>query len=348
MKTCWNYILSIVAVAIMTVSCTYRDSIAMDTVYYNNVCFRMLDCCSLETKSQTAVGLESDARCIKEAIQYNKPDNSTAFGLVGIGNESGRVLIPNQAVYNSNGARMSQLAVNTELDDNMLMSVFYPYTNKVIYNQDGKYAVAFNSDDICKGPMMAEASISCKQQNGDVDISFTNIYSSIGLGVCDLTKDEQLKGLIHVRKVVLHGIQVEGLYVYNGLDSHWEPQRRAKSITVYDGCDSVLAGNVLYLSDCSVSEQPGECKRINAIPEILTNGIQTVEVIYDVDPFEYEGTHYSGMTQVSQIVSLTDLIPGNSLEQGSQYTCTIGLDLGRVYRTIEFTAIASNWNSVEM
>ncbi len=350
MKTCRNTIISVVAVAIMIVSCTGHDSIVMDTIYNNNVRFNIYEGSNPETKSQTVSYSESNSICSVEAIQNTVPETSTAFGIIGYGKESGNLLIANQAVYNKGGVRTAVLTVDAGHDDNLLISAYYPYSGCITYNQGGKYSVYFSSDDLQMGPMVDDSSLGCRQLEGDVNLSFSSIYSSLGFGVYDNTRDEQLQGLMHVRKVILHGMQVEGTYIYNGKDSHWVPQIRNKSMVVYDGCDSVLtgAGNTLYLSASSVSDNLGECKRMNVIPEVLSNSIQSVEVIYDVDPFEYNGTHYNGMNGASQTVGLSELIPGNVLKQGYQYTCTLGLDLGLIYRTIEFSASVADWNNVNM
>lgn len=350
MRTNWNTFVCMVAVAIMAVSCTYHDSIVMDSIYINNVRFNISEGGSPETKSQNVNYTESDSKCYAETIHDNVLDNSTAFGIIGFGKESGSVLIDNQAVYNTDGARMAHLTVNAERDDNMLISAYYPYTGRIVYNQGGKYSVSFNSDDIQKGPMIADVYQGCRQLDEDIKLNFTSIISSIGFGVCDITRDEQLQGHIHVRQVILHGMQLEGAYIYNGMDSHWAPQRRTKSVVVYDGCDSVMTGieNSCFLTDCRISDNIGDCNRINVIPEQLSNGIQTVEVVFDVDSFEYYGTRYNGIREASQTFSLSNLVPGSVLEQGCRYTCTLGLDLGLVYRTIEFTASVSDWNDVAM
>ena len=68
-----------------------------------------------------------------------------------------------------------------------------------------------------------------------------------------------------------------------------------------------------------------------------------VEVIFDVDPFEYEGTHYRGAQGQSQIISLAGVLPNNMMELGLQYTFVLGMNIYTVYRPIEFTAAVNNW-----
>lgn len=47
--------------------------------------------------------------------------------------------------------------------------------------------------------------------------------------------DEQLKGLMHIRKVILHGMPTEGMFVVNVNDSHWVPNAKRKEIVYYEG-----------------------------------------------------------------------------------------------------------------
>ena len=70
-----------------------------------------------------------------------------------------------------------------------------------------------------------------------------------------------------------------------------------------------------------------------------------VEVFFDVDPFDYDGTHYRGAKGCSEIIPLSGVVPDDKLELGLQYTFVLGVNLESIYRPIEFTASVDDWES---
>ena len=81
------------------------------------------------------------------------------------------------------------------------------------------------------------------------------------------------------------------------------------------------------------------------VPEELKEGKHYVEVIFDVKSFDYDGTHYRGVTGKSQIIPLSGVIPGDMMELGLQYTFVLGMNICTVYRPIEFAATVENWEA---
>ena len=72
-------------------------------------------------------------------------------------------------------------------------------------------------------------------------------------------------------------------------------------------------------------------------------GKQYIEVVFDVDEFEYDGHKYKELKNQVQKFPLYGVLNGNSCICGKQYTFHLGLDLGTLYQPIEFTASVSDW-----
>lgn len=276
---------------------------------------------------------------------YANFDSNTAFGLVGIDKVSFNVLVENEPVYERNGVR----SVNYVTSGNaasMIATAFYPYVSNVSHYKNGSYAISFTPNDICKGPLASNAvEMRCGQVFETVNLNFHHISNSIGFKVCDITDDEQLRGYMHVRKVVLHGMPTEGSYVVNGMDSHWVPNAKREEIVFFEGDALVEYGeeNADYVGNDRLSDRKEDCNRFYVVPEELKSGKHYVELFFDVDDFDYDGTHYSGSRNRSQIIPLSGVIPDDIFEMGLQYTFTLGMNLCTVYRPIEFTANVEDW-----
>ena len=273
-------------------------------------------------------------------------DSKIAFGLVGIDNEDKTILVDNNPVYETEGVRTANLITSSLSSGSMKVSAYYPIVSSVSYHKDGSYAISFTPNDIKKGPLASNAvDMRCDQNHETVNLQFHHISNSIGFEVCDITDDDQLKGLMHVRKVVLHGMPAEGLFVADGTNSRWIPNAKHQNITFYEGDDPVKCGveNADFMGAGKLSVDRENCNHIYVVPEEFKDGKHYVEVIFDVDPFDYEGTHYRGAKNQSQIISLAGVIPNDMMELGLQYTFVLGMNIYTVYRPIEFTAAVNNW-----
>jgi hypothetical protein len=150
---------------------------------------------------------------------------------------------------------------------------------------------------------------------------------------------------MHVRKVVLHGMPAEGLFVVDGNNSRWVPNAKRQNILFYEGNDPVKCGveNADFMGKGRLSVNREDCNHIYVVPEELKGGKHYVEVIFDVDPFEYEGTMYRGAKGQSQTIPLSGVLEDDKMELGLQYTFVLGLNIYTVYRPIEFTASVDDW-----
>jgi len=300
------------------------------------------------TKSNVA-GFDSDTKTISDYsvdVTHANMDSKIAFGLVGIDNEKKDFIVDNNPVYETGGVRSANLITSSLSSGSVKVSAYYPHVSSVSYHKDGSYAISFTPNDIKKGPLASNAvDMRCDQDFETVNLQFHHISNSVGFRVCDITDDEQLKGLMHVRKVVLHGMPAEGLFVVDGEDSRWVPNAKHQDIVFYEGNDPVKCGveNADFMAAGKLSTEREDCNHVFVIPEELKDGKHFVEVVFDVDPFEYEGTQYRGAKGKTQIIQLSGVLPDDSMELGLQYTFVLGLNIYTVYRPIEFTASVDDW-----
>ena len=305
---------------------------------------------SLTPATKSTIGLTgADTKNVSDFSAENTHaylDSRIAFGLVGVDNEDMEVLVDNYPVHEKEGVRTANLVTSSLSSGSMKISAYYPQVSSVSYHKDGSYAISFTPNDIKKGPLASNAvDMRCDQDFETVNLQFHHISNSVGFKVCDITDDEQLKGLMHVRKVVLHGMPAEGLFVVDGENSRWVPNAKHQDIVFYEGDDLVKCGveNADYMAAGKLSTERADCNHVFVIPEELKDGKHFVEVVFDVDPFEYEGTKYRGAKGQTQIIQLSGVIPDDSMESGLQYTFVLGLNIYTVYRPIEFTASVDDW-----
>jgi hypothetical protein len=347
-----SLIVPLVAVAAMMVSSCSREDRFSQLIYNGQEIYTVFNVSiaqntKTKTKTKTTTKADTDSKTSYETEEKNAsflPD--VAFGLVGVDKESLGVLVDNKPVYEQNGVRTANIIADIGEDTVMSVSAFYPYVKNVSYHKDGSYAVSFTPDDVVLGPLASNAvDMRCNQDFETVSIRFHHISNSIGFRVCDITDDEQLRGLMHIRKIILHGLPTEGMYVVDGENSHWVPNAKRESIVYYEGDDLVSYGedNELFVAQNHLSASNTDCNRHYLVPEELKAGKHYVEVIFDVDPFDYDGTHYRGASGKNQTIPLSGVIPGDIFEPGLQYTFTLGINLGTVYRPIEFSANVDDW-----
>ena len=199
-------------------------------------------------------------------------DSRIAFGLVGVDNDTKSVMVDNQPVFENNGVRTANLITSSLSSGSMRVNAFYPYASSVSYHTDGSYAISFTPNDIKKGPLASNTvNMRCDQEFETVSLQFHHISNSIGFKVCDITDDEQLKGLMHVRKVVLHGMPTEGLFVVDGENSHWVPDAKRRNIDFYEGNDPVKCGveSAEFMGADKLSDAREDCYRAYVVPEEL-------------------------------------------------------------------------------
>lgn len=349
-----NRMILVAIAAIIVSSCTRGERFApiIDNSHQIQTIFNISVSKNTKSRTKTKADVDVDSKADGDSktsydVEKNHSgiDADIAFGIVGVDSELD-VVFDNQPVFEKEGVRMADLVTYNCTDDSMSVQAYYPYVGNVSYHKDGSYAISFTPNDIKKGPLASNAvEMRCDQDFETVSLNFHHISNSIGFKVCDITEDEQLQRLMHIRKVVLHGMPTEGMFVVDGADSHWVPNAKRNTIVIYEGDDFVEYGedNALYLTQNNLSSSTHECNRVYVVPEELKEGKHFVEVVFDVDSFDYDGTHYRGVTKQSQTIPLSGIIPDDFFELGLQYTFTLGMNLGTVYRPIEFSATVDEW-----
>lgn len=341
-------IMTLVATAAMIVSsCTREDRFPIEYgVYETHTIFNIAVAGNTKVKTDMCTKFIPD-----DNISFDKEnrkvffDSEQAFGFVGIDAVTNSVLVENMPVFEHDGVRSADLFINCNTDM-MNASAFYPFVSNVSHHKDGSYAISFSPNDISKGPLASNAvTMECGQEYETVNLEFHHISNSIGFKVCDITVDEQLRGYMHIRKVVLHGMATEGMFVVDGKDSHWVPNAKRPQLVIYEGDDLVRYGqeNALFIARDSLTAKKCKCYRNYIVPEELKESKHFVEIFFDVDDFVYDGVRYSGAKGMSQIIPLSGVVPDEMFELGLQYTFVLGMNLCAVYRPIEFTASVDEW-----
>ena len=337
----------VVSAALLISSCSREERITI--ISYDQetqTIFNISVAKNTKTKSEIK-STRSESSSTKNISDYSTQthdaylDSEIAFGLVGVDNKDAEVQVDNLPVYENDGVRTANLVTSSLSSGSMSVSAYYPHVSSVSYHKDGSYAISFTPNDIKKGPLASNAvDMRCDQNFETVNLQFHHISNSVGFMVCDITDDDQLKGLMHVRKVVLHGMPAEGLFVVDGKDSHWVPNAKRRDILIYEGNDPVRCGieNASFMTGASLSDNREDCRHTYVVPEEFKDGKHYLEVFFDIDEFDYDGTHYRGAKNKSQIIQLSGVIPDNMMELGLQYTFVLGMNIYTVYRPIEFTA----------
>lgn len=277
-------------------------------------------------------------------------DPGIPFGLVGVDRETSSVVINNEEVYERNGARsMSFSTKGYDTDRNLLLSAYYPHVDNIDYlDNNAAYGVPYFINDTQAGPLVSQTVEKRMSYLNVVPLVFRHITNDVGFKVCDITRDERLRGKIHIRKLIAHNVAQEGYYVdtlgTNG--GLWRGQSFYRDITVFDGDCPVGIGtkNELYVGSHNLVNEKDAGNRFYSIPDEIKMGKQYVEVIFDVDGFELDGARYSPLKNQVQKFPIYGVLPDNQCVYGKQYTFHLGLDLNTIYQTIEFTASVDGWD----
>ena len=338
-------IATVIILVIISASCSREDRFqSVYDLYQTHTVFNISVANNTRTKGDmdhvTTYNADKNHAYIKDEVD---------LGIVGV-NDLANTTIKNDYVKAIDGVRRADI-INSNLSiETVNLKAYYPYVNDVSYREDGAFVVSFSPDEIKMGPLASEpVKMNCSRGYESVDLNFHHITNHIGFKVCDVTADEQLRGLMNVKKIVLHGMPTEGLFISNGLEEHWAPQSKHNvALVVYEGYEHVLYGeeNSRFVASNTLSDDKADCNRFYVVPEEIRDDKHYLEVFFDVDDFVYDGTSYRGAKNVSHRIPLVDVLPDNMMELGLQYTFVLGMNLGTIYRAIEFTADVEDWNDV--
>ena len=278
-------------------------------------------------------------------------DTDRPFGIIGIDQELKALLIDNKPVYSS-GSGYSGLFEGGFWDApvKITFSAYYPYVEGIGYEADyDKYSIPFAASETEAGPLVSKTVQRAVDQLNMVPLEFQHITNDIGYKICDVTTDPQLQGLIHLRKVTATNVASAGVFV-NDLTMDrgvWHRQGYYRDVVVFEGDAVVGVGmeNEKFIGESTLVDHMVDSHRYYSIPDEILMGKQCVEVIYDVDSFTVGGYTYEALKNQEAHYMLYGLLPDNIFVYGKQYTFHLGLDTGKLYNQIAFSASVSGWET---
>ena len=280
-------------------------------------------------------------------------DSEIPFGLVGIDYDHHAVVIDNQSVYSSGdsyGMFMDSMMWDELNTKNVKFSAYYPYVRNVTYEDNlDSYSIPYSVEETSAGPLVSKTVEMAVAQMNLVPLEFQHITNDIGYCICDVTSDNNLQGLIHLRKLVAHNVASAGIFVNDITLSQgiWHRQGYYRNVIVFEGDAKVGVGseNEKFVGYDTLEERLANSHRYYSIPDEIEMGKQYVEVFYDVEGFDLNGFHYDALEGLQAKYMLYGLLPDNVFVYGRQYTFHIGLDLSGVYSEITFAPSVSGWET---
>lgn len=278
-------------------------------------------------------------------------DKSLPFGLVGVDFETGALILDNEKVsyYNDSYRGLFEHSL-WDIPATIALSAYYPYVESVVYGDDIKsYSIPFASADTEAGPLISKTVQCAVDQLNMVPLEFQHITNDIGFKICDVTADPNLQGIIRLKKVTAMRIASAGVFV-NDLETgngFWHRRAYYRDVVVFEGDAPVGVGmeNEFFIGHDALVPRLADSHRFYAIPDELEIGKQYVEVVFDLEPFNIGETHYKAVKDQSVKYMLYGVLPNNIMEYGKQYTFHLGIDTGKIYKMISFTASASDWET---
>lgn len=279
-------------------------------------------------------------------------DASRSFGLIGIDQLSGSLLLDNVAVSSNSSNDYYGMFDNSlwDIPTTVSFSAYYPYVNSVSYNNEyASYNIPFSGDDTEAGPLVSKTVERALDQLNMVPLEFQHITNDIGYKICDVTTDPQLQGLIHLRKVTAMNVASAGVFVNDIAMSKgtWHKQGYYRDVIVFEGDEIVGVGmeNEKFIGYSTLEDHMVGSHRYYSVPDDILLGKQYVEVIYDVDSFTLGGLTYDALPGQVARYMLYGVLPDNVFEYGKQYTFHLGLDTGKLYNQIAFSASVGEWET---
>ena len=280
-----------------------------------------------------------------------KLDPSKPFGLMGVDEKTNAILINNERVFETSGIRKATFDSRSWYSaENILLSAYYPYVNETEFLSGNRaYIIPYSAEETQAGPLVSQ---SVKRNTSYLDVIplvFRHITNDMGFRVCDITYDPQLRGHIRLKKLSAHNFATEGYYIdsigNNG--GKWVQKTIRDEIGVFSGNARVGVGteNEMFVGQNHLVADRKHSSRFYAIPEDIKMGKQYIEVVFDVDAFDYNDQHFKELKDQVQKFPIYGVLPGNSCICGKQYTFHLGLDLGTLYQAIEFTASVGDWEN---
>ena len=279
---------------------------------------------------------------------YATMDTDRPIGVVGMDFYTHELLIDNERASNSGDTYTAWFNPDAwKGRDKIALSAYYPYVEDVKY-EDGNnsYSIPFAVNDVDAGPLVSKTVEQAIDRLNLIPFEFQHITNDIGYMLQDVTADPQLRGLIHIRKVTATNVASAGVFNNNmGTNTGlWRRQCYFRDVVVFEG-DAKLGTEEMFVGRDRLVARMSESSRYYAVPDEVRPGKQCVIVEYDIESFDIGGFTYSALPgQVARFM-LYNVIPGNVLEYGKQYTFHMGLDTGELYKAISFSASVADWET---
>ena len=278
-------------------------------------------------------------------------DTDRSFGIIGLDQETHALLIDNKPVYSGENGYTGLFDSGLwELPSVITFSAYYPYVSNIAYEDSyERYTIPFSVEETEAGPLVSKTVQRAVDQLNFIPLEFQHITNDIGFKICDVTTDPQLQGLLHLRKVTATNVASAGVFVNDLVLNHgiWHRQGYYRDQVVFEGDALVGVGmdNEKFIGENTLVDHMVDSHRYYAIPDEILLGKQCVEVEYDVDSFTIGGYTYEAMPGQVVRYMLYGLLPNNVFEYGKQYTFHLGLDTGRLYNQIAFSASVGEWET---
>ena len=303
-----------------------------------------------QTIPRERYGIMTKGGAIFDEIATMDPNHP--FGLMVFDAESGALVMNNQRIsYGSSGYSGSYGDDPWTGVSQVKVSAYYPYKTSVAY-QEGQtgYMIPFTTDETEAGPLISKTMQRAVDQLNQLPIEFHHITNDIGYKICDVTPDEFLQGLVHLRKLTVYNVASAGTYVnemVNNRLGYWRKVGYHRNIVVFDGDARVGVGsdNELFVGYETLEERMADSHRYYSIPDDIELGKQYVEVVFDIDGFTLNNFDYPPVAGQVLRYGLYGLLPDNVFVSGKQYTFHIGIDLSSVYHEITFAPSVSDWET---
>lgn len=280
-------------------------------------------------------------------------DADIPFGLVGIDYDHHALVVDNAAVSSSGsgyGAFLDSMFWDEVGSQNITFSAYYPYVKNVDYGDElQSYSIPYSVEETQAGPLVSKTVEMAVAQLNMIPLEFQHITNDIGYCICDVTPDQALQGLVHLRKLTAYNVASAGVFVNDITLSRgiWHRQGYYRKVVVFEGDAKVGVGseNEKFVGFETLEDHLVNSHRYYSIPDEIEIGKQYVEVIYDVEGFDLGGFHYAPLENQVARYMLYGLLPDNVFVYGRQYTFHIGIDLSSVYHEITFAPSVGDWET---
>ena len=273
------------------------------------------------------------------------------LGLIGIDYENGRLVLDNASVKSDGSGYSGEFDNYLWSSSNKIsFSAYYPHVESVNYGDDlENYSIPYSVSETEAGPLVSKTVEKAINQLNMIPLVFQHITYDIGYKICDITPDEALQGLIHLRKMTAVNVAQAGVYVNDVLNNSgtWHKQAYYRKIVIFDGDAKVGVGSneEKFVGYDTLVDHMVDSHRYYSIPDDIEIGKQYVEVVFDVDGFTHNGFYYEPLKNQVHKYMLYGLLPDNTFVYGKQYTFHIGIDLSSIYRQITFAPAIGDWET---